>query len=134
MILSVRYRNDFPVVQFQNQAHIRNPHGTGQVFKTIWAPQAAPERGTGGAPIFFLFLNRRRSRRKLPPQVGRPWRLKFFCLSFTFYRRPRRLVPKWVPEAPPQRWHQRRPPNGGTNGAQWWRHFPEGEGNPAEGR
>ena len=40
--LFVRYRNHLPVVQFQNQAHIRNPHGTGKVFKTIW-----------GAPIFF---------------------------------------------------------------------------------
>ena len=39
VILSVRYRNHFPVVQFQNQAHIWNPHGTGHVFKTIWAPQ-----------------------------------------------------------------------------------------------
>ena len=36
VILSVRYRNHFPVVQFQNQAHIWNPHGTGPVFKTIW--------------------------------------------------------------------------------------------------
>ena len=27
VILFVRYRNHFPVVQFQNQAHIRNPHG-----------------------------------------------------------------------------------------------------------
>ena len=27
--LFVRYRNPFPVVQFQNQAHIRNPYGTG---------------------------------------------------------------------------------------------------------
>ena len=40
--LFFRYRNHLPVVQFQNQAHIRNPHGTGKVFKTIW-----------GAPIFF---------------------------------------------------------------------------------
>ena len=42
VILSVRYRNHFPVVQFQNQAYTWNPHGTGQVFKTIW--------GTAGAP------------------------------------------------------------------------------------
>ena len=46
VILFVRYRNHFTVVQFQNQAHIWNPHGTGQVFKTIW--------GAIGAPIFFF--------------------------------------------------------------------------------
>ena len=33
--LFVRYRNYLPVVQFQNQAHIRNPHGPAEVFKTI---------------------------------------------------------------------------------------------------
>ena len=46
VILFVRYRNHFPVVQFQNQAHIWNPHGTGHVPKTIW--------GAVGAPIFFI--------------------------------------------------------------------------------
>ena len=35
VILFVRYRNHLPVAQFQNQARIRNPHETGQVFKTI---------------------------------------------------------------------------------------------------
>ena len=44
--LSVRYRNPFPVVQFQNQAHIWSPHGTGHVFKTIW--------GAAGGPNFFF--------------------------------------------------------------------------------
>ena len=39
--LSVRYRNHFPVVRFQNQAHIWNPHGTGHVFKPFGAPKAA---------------------------------------------------------------------------------------------
>ena len=48
VILSVRYRNLFPVVQFQNQAHIWNPRGTGHIFKTIW--------GADGAPIFFSFF------------------------------------------------------------------------------
>ena len=42
MILFVRYRNHFPVVQFQNQAHIQNLHGTGQVSKTIWGAARAP--------------------------------------------------------------------------------------------
>ena len=45
--LFVRYRNHLPVVEFQNQAHIRNPHGIGKVFKPIWAPQA---------PNFFCLL------------------------------------------------------------------------------
>ena len=35
MILSVRYRNHFAVVQFQNQAHIWNPYDSAEVFKTM---------------------------------------------------------------------------------------------------
>ena len=75
--LFVRYRNLLPVVQFQNQAHIRNPHGTGQVFKIIW--------GAAGAPNFLFFLyitlntakgggflngcqGRRRRARDIPPK------------------------------------------------------------------
>ena len=47
------------VVQFQNKAHIRNPHGTGQVFKTIFKtnfvvfllpPMAALATVPSGAP------------------------------------------------------------------------------------
>ena len=72
MILFVRYIKHFPVVQFQNQAHIRNPHGTGQVFKTIW--------GAAGAPFFF---NRHRGRRKP----------NFFFL----YRFPIDLAPSGIP-------------------------------------
>ena len=54
MILSVRCRNHFPVAQFQNQVHIRNPYGTGQILmkraKSLWnGPQAPPDRGAGGA-------------------------------------------------------------------------------------
>ena len=64
VILSVRYRNHFPVVQFQNQAHIWNPRGTGHIFKTLWGPRRplkrAPEApkiwGAQGAPIFFPFF------------------------------------------------------------------------------
>ena len=72
MILFVRYRNHFPVVQFQNQAHIRNPHGTGQVLKTIW--------GATGAPNFFFFFGGLpkavpqaplpRRAREIPPKAG----------------------------------------------------------------
>ena len=41
VILFTRYRNHFPVVQFQNQAHIRNPHSPGKFSKTIcFKPQA----------------------------------------------------------------------------------------------
>ena len=73
VILFVRYRNHFPVVQFQNQAHIRNPHGTGQVFKSIWDAE--------GSPIFFTFF--------LPPpsQVGCPRRPKFILFLIFFHRR-----------------------------------------------
>ena len=42
VILFVCHRNHFPVVQFQNQMHIQNPHGTGQVFKTIWGAAGSP--------------------------------------------------------------------------------------------
>ena len=42
VILFVCYRNHFPVVGFQNQAHIWNPHGTGHVFKTIWGAAGVP--------------------------------------------------------------------------------------------
>ena len=45
--LFVRYRNYFPVVQFQNQAHLQNPHGTGQVIKTI--------RGAAVTPAIFFY-------------------------------------------------------------------------------
>ena len=48
VILSVRYRNHFPVVQFQNQSHIWNSQGTGHVFKTIW--------GAGGTRFFLPFF------------------------------------------------------------------------------
>ena len=57
VILSVRYRNHFPVVQFQNQAHIRNPHETGQVFKTIWGPGGTRYLGRRRRPKFFYFLS-----------------------------------------------------------------------------
>ena len=42
VILFVRYRNHFPVVQSQNQAHIWNLRGTGQVFKTMWGAAGGP--------------------------------------------------------------------------------------------
>ena len=67
VILFIRYRNHFPVVQFQNPAHIRNHHGTGQVFKIIWGAAGTPKKiffyrrrpewGAQGTPnIFFLLL------------------------------------------------------------------------------
>ena len=76
--LFVRYRNLFPIVQFQNQAHIQNPHDPAEICKTM-------------------------GRRRHP---------KFSFLSF--YRRRRRLFPKWAPMAP--------------SGAA----PPEGDRNPAE--
>ena len=79
MILFVRYRSQFPVVQFQNQAYIRNPHETGQVFKIIWgAPGAPPKRGAEGAPHFFFHCRPEWGARGAPN-----------CFFF-FYRRPRR--------------------------------------------
>ena len=54
MILSVclfvRYRNHFPVVRFQNQAHIRNPHDPAEVFKN----KGRLRRPLKGAPILSL--------------------------------------------------------------------------------
>ena len=53
--LFVRYRNHLPVVQFQNQAQIRNPHGTTEVFKTIWGRRWRPLKGAPiGTRIIFL--------------------------------------------------------------------------------
>ena len=62
VILPVRYRNHFPVVRFQNQAHIWNPHGTGHIFKTIWGAEGTPNfgglwrpfQGLPGAPQMIL--------------------------------------------------------------------------------
>ena len=47
VILFVHYRNHFAVVQFQNQAQIRNPHDPAEVFK-LW--------GAAGATHFFLSI------------------------------------------------------------------------------
>ena len=66
----VRYRNHFPVVQFQKYAHIRNPRDPTEVFKTIW--------GSVGAPIFSSFIaaegngfpNGGRGRPKSGPKAG----------------------------------------------------------------
>ena len=66
VILLLSYRNHFPIVQFQNQAHIRNPHKTGQALKTIW--------GAKGAPIFFFLLPKAAFP---PPRVGHTWRPKY---------------------------------------------------------
>ena len=83
VILFVRYRNHFPVIQFQSQAHIWNPHGTGQVFKTIWS--------AAGTPIFFpLFIIAAPSgAHPGVPIMGHPSHPKFLINIF-FYRRPRR--------------------------------------------
>ena len=54
--LFVRCRNHLPVVQFQNETHIRNPHGPAEVLRSFGAlkvPQififTAAEDGTPGA-------------------------------------------------------------------------------------
>ena len=86
VILSVRYRNHFPVVRFQNRAHIWNPHGTGHVCKTIW--------GTEGAPIFFFLL------------------LSFTAAEGSGCPNGRRWRPNGGAEGA-QRWHRRRHAPGG---------------------
>ena len=53
--LSVRYRNHFPVVRFQNQAHIWNPHETGHVFKTIWGAAGGRNLGRRRRSKSFFF-------------------------------------------------------------------------------
>ena len=73
VILSVRYRNHFPVIQFQNQAHIWNPRGTGHIFKTIWGAPGTPERGAPGTPERGA-----RDARKL----GRRWHPNLFFFFF----------------------------------------------------
>ena len=54
--LSVRYRNHFPVVQFQNQAHIRNPHDPAEVFKTVGAAGARNMGHRSRLNFFFVIL------------------------------------------------------------------------------
>ena len=114
--LSVRYRNHFPVFQFQNQAHIWNPRGTGHIFKTIWGAEVDP--------IFFLLFYRRRRRRKLTPRPGRlrrPNLFLFFSSRFSFT----------AAEGGGFSNGRRRHPKGGAQGAQrWrrWRHFTGGRG------
>ena len=92
VILFVRYRNHFPVVQFQNQAHFRNPHGTGQVFKTIWV--------TAGASFFFVATAPCGAPRA--PQI-----IIIVIFSFLFLRFPNgspkvALLPWRVREIPPK--------------------------------
>ena len=41
-ILTLKIKTFQNVVQFQNQADIWNPHGTGHVLKTIWGAAGAP--------------------------------------------------------------------------------------------
>ena len=53
MILSVRYKNHFPVVQFQNKAHIRNPHDPADVFEIMGAA-GAPQKGRRRDPKFIF--------------------------------------------------------------------------------
>ena len=94
VILFVRYRNHFPVVQFQNQAHIRNPHGTGQVLRPFGAQQAPqlffpyrhrPERpkyGASVAPQFFFFFQNGRQRHRSPGGRGKSHRRRVFRQLF----------------------------------------------------
>ena len=56
VILFVRYRNYFPVVQFQNKAHIRNPHDPVEVSKTMGAAGARNMGRRGRPNFFFLFF------------------------------------------------------------------------------
>ena len=101
--LFVCYRNHFPVVQFQNQTHIQNPHGTGQVFKTIWVAV--------GAPIYFyFFITATPSGVLSAPQI---------IIFIFFYRRHRRRFPKWEPKTAPETLLTRRarevPPKSGVS-------------------
>ena len=81
VILFVRYRNHFPVVQFQYEAHILNPHGPAEVLKILW--------GAVGAPIFIIFFNAaeggefRRSMLGAPgaPNVGHRGAPNFFYFT-----------------------------------------------------
>ena len=64
VILFVCYRNQFSVVQFQNQTHMWNPHGTGQVFLSFTAAE-----GDG-------FPNGRRRHLKVVPKAPFPRRAR----------------------------------------------------------
>ena len=70
--LFVRFRNHLPVVQFQNLAHIRNPHGTTEVFKTI-----------SGAEGNSFFLTPSKPADSAAP-YGAPEAPQMFFLSYSF--------------------------------------------------
>ena len=62
--LSIRYRNHFPVVQFQNEAHIRNPQSPAEVlrlFGGLKAPQIFNLK-KNALLLFFIFFYRRQRR------------------------------------------------------------------------
>ena len=141
VILSVRYRNHFPVVQFQNQ-HIFGILMERVTFlKPFGAPQAPPEKGRPKNPrnlgrrwrpnFFFLFYLRLR-RLKPTPRPGRPRRPKYGAIMvpqiFYIYFRPFSFT---AAEGGGYPNGHRRHPNGGAQGAQRWRqrlHFSGGRG------
>ena len=126
VILSVRCRNHFPVVQFQNHAHIGNPHGTGKVFKTIW--DAAGTSWKRRRRLLNFFFHSCRRRRKLTPQVWHPRCPKYgapmgpqLLFTYSFTAAEGGGFPNGL----------RGRPNGGAKGAQRWRprhHSPRGWG------
>ena len=106
VVLSVRYRNHFPDIQFQNQAHIQNPHGTGKVLKTIWGAKGGWNLEHPSRPnfSFIFFLS--------PPPVGCPRRHNFF---FVFYHCLRRRFLMRASKAPLLRRAMEIPPKAGVS-------------------
>ena len=127
VILSVRYRNHFPVVQFQNQAHIWNPRGTGHVFKTIWGAAGAPWKRRPRGPKFVVVFFAAEGGVSWRPDWGAPgapnkgcsWRPNF--ISFVFTAAEGGSFPN----------RRQKRPNGVATGAQRWCrgcHSPGGRG------
>ena len=121
VILSVHYRNHFPLSNFK----------TKHIFGIL--VERVNHLGRRRHPNFFLLFYRRRRRRKLTPRPGRPRRPKYGALmapQFFFFRLVSILSPP--PKAAVSKMGaagtSTGTPKGGAGGAT----SPEGKGNPAE--
>ena len=76
-VCSFAIETTFPLSNFKTKHIFRILMERVKLLKPFRAPQAPPERGGVGTQIFLNIIYRRRSRRKLPPQVGQFRRPKY---------------------------------------------------------
>ena len=123
VILSVHYRNHFPLSNFK----------TKHIFGIL--VERVNHLGRRRRPNFFLLFYRRQRRRKLTPRPGRPRRPKygalmapqFFFFSFSFHSFT-------AAKGGGFQNGRRRHLNGDAQRWRRWRHFPGGQGKPRRKR